>query len=204
MGSTDAPRGGSTAPNVKERILDAAVDLLARSGPRALAQPQVAKEAGVPQGHLTYYFPKKVDLVLAVAGRLRELLAAEVAPLLAEAGAEGFEHRFLALGARLAQNRGRTRMLLGLLAEIEHEPLVRAHMQEGFRQLRRAFGLAMGRDEGDPDIDLTIATLWGLGLQHLLLEGQRSDEETAQLFGRLAEGVERPFSRRRRSRRPPA
>jgi AcrR family transcriptional regulator len=187
----------STAPpGVRDRILDAAVDLLARHGPRALAQPQVAREAGVPQGHLTYYFPKKVDLVLAVAGRMRELLAAEVAPLLAEAGAEGFERRFLSLGARLAQNRGRTRMLLALLAEIEHEPSVRAHMQEGFVQLRRAFGLAMGRKEDDPDIDLVIATLWGLGLQHLLLEGRRTDEDTARLFDRLAEGLDRPFARR--------
>lgn len=182
-------------PGVRERILEAAVDLLARKGPRALSQPQVAREAGVPQGHLTYYFPKKVDLVLAVAGRMRELLAAEVAPLLSEAGSPGFEQRFLALGARLAQNRGRTRMLLGLLVEIEREPSVRAHLQEGFGQLRRAFGLAMGRKEDDPDIDLVIATLWGLGLQHLLLEGRRTDEETARLFHRLAEGVDRPFAR---------
>ena len=189
---------------VRERILDAAVGLLSKHGPRALAQPQVAREAGVPQGHLTYYFPKKLDLVLAVAGRMRELLAEEVAPLLADAVAGGADAdtRFLALGAKLARNRGRTRMLLGLLVELEHEPGLRATMQEGFFQLRRAFSLVMGREEDDPDVDLAIATLWGLGLQHLLLEGQRSDAETERLFARLAERPDAPFSRRRRVARP--
>ncbi len=189
---------------VRERILDAAVDLLAKHGPRALAQPQVAREAGVPQGHLTYYFPKKLDLVLAVAGRMREVLAAEIAPLLAEAaaGADDVDARLLALFAKLARNRGRTRMLLGLLVELEHEPAVRTAMQDGFVQLRRTFALIMGRPEEDPDVDLAIATLWGLGIQHLLLEGRRTDAETERLFTRVSEQPEAPFSRRRRSTRP--
>ena len=93
-------------------------------------------------------------------------------------------------------------MLLGLLVELEHEPGLRATMQEGFFQLRRAFSLVMGREEDDPDVDLAIATLWGLGLQHLLLEGQRSDAETERLFARLAERPDAPFSRRRRVARP--
>ena len=59
---------------VRERILDAAVKLLETSGVSKLAQPQVAKEAGVPPGHLTYYFPKRLDLLSAVASRFVTML----------------------------------------------------------------------------------------------------------------------------------
>jgi len=53
--------------DVRDRILQAALRLLAESGAHELTQPRVAKAAGVRQSHLTYYFPTRADLLQEVA-----------------------------------------------------------------------------------------------------------------------------------------
>jgi AcrR family transcriptional regulator len=53
--------------STRERILDAAVALLHEQGYGGLTQPRVARASGITQGHLTYYFPRRSALLLAVA-----------------------------------------------------------------------------------------------------------------------------------------
>ena len=55
---------------LREDILDAAVRILRESGVKMLAQSRVARAAGIPQGHLTYYFPTKEAILLAVVDRM--------------------------------------------------------------------------------------------------------------------------------------
>lgn len=50
----------------KEKILNAAVDVLLQEGFPALTQTRVAEVAGVRQGLLTYHYPKRIDLLTAV------------------------------------------------------------------------------------------------------------------------------------------
>src|SRR5512141_2958187 len=52
---------------IKEDILIAGSQLLREKGVTALTQPQIAQAAGIKQSHLTYYFPKRTDLLLAIA-----------------------------------------------------------------------------------------------------------------------------------------
>jgi len=52
---------------VPERILAAAMDLVRKQGLQGLSQGRVAAAAGVRQGHLTYYFPTRKDLIKAIA-----------------------------------------------------------------------------------------------------------------------------------------
>lgn len=184
----------STPPsNVRERILDAALRVISHGGAKGLAQPQIAKEAGVPQGHLTYYFPKKIDLVRGVADRMRAMIAAELGPILATGGATGraaLRDKLLDIITRVAQNRGRTRVLLALLVEMEHDQELRSELADRVHNLRGVFATLMGREVGDAEADLALATAWGLGLQHLILEGRRTDEETRALFAKLLERMQ--------------
>jgi AcrR family transcriptional regulator len=55
----------------RTRILDAAEALFAEHGYDATPTAQVAAEAGVPKGLVFYYFPRKIELLLAL---LRERL----------------------------------------------------------------------------------------------------------------------------------
>ncbi|MBC8020981.1 MAG: TetR family transcriptional regulator [Methyloceanibacter sp.] len=158
--------------------------VLSEGGAKHLAQPQVAKEAGIPQGHLTYYFPRKVDLVRGVAERLREMIFQEVAPLLAGGIVAGIKEKFFGIAARIAQNRGRTRVLLALLVEMENDVELRNGLADRVTTLKSAFAAVLQRDLSDPDVDLAVAAAWGLGLQALVFEGRRTDEETQALFAR--------------------
>lgn len=81
--------------------------------------------------------------------------------------------------ARIVKDRERTRMLLGLVIEADGDPALRDAVERGAGFVRSILARVMGRDPEDPDVNLALATLWGLGLQHLVF--QRSDEETDAL-----------------------
>ncbi|MGR9053875.1 MAG: TetR/AcrR family transcriptional regulator [Gammaproteobacteria bacterium] len=70
--------------SIKENILHAGLSLLKNKGVASLTQPQVAKAAGCKQSHLTYYFPTRNNLLLAIAEFAVESILAELAARLAE------------------------------------------------------------------------------------------------------------------------
>src|SRR4051794_29281193 len=60
----------STGPSVRDRLLDAAEQVVARDGVGNLTLEAVAREAGVSKGGLLYHFRSKADLVQAIVARL--------------------------------------------------------------------------------------------------------------------------------------
>jgi len=56
----------------RDRILDAAIRVLRDVGHGQFSVQKVAREAGVYQGNITYYWPRRRDLVLALAVRVVE------------------------------------------------------------------------------------------------------------------------------------
>jgi AcrR family transcriptional regulator len=62
-----APRDGT-----RERILEAALTVLRDVGHGRFSVQKVAREAGVYQGNITYYWPRRRDLVLALGVRVVE------------------------------------------------------------------------------------------------------------------------------------
>lgn len=67
--TSDAPHGlgrrGAYARGRerKEHLLDALLRIVARDGLSAVSHRAVAAEAGIPTGSVSYYFPKRIDLV---------------------------------------------------------------------------------------------------------------------------------------------
>jgi AcrR family transcriptional regulator len=53
--------------SIKEDILIAGSTLLREKGVAALTQPRIAQAANIKQSHLTYYFPTRTNLLLAIA-----------------------------------------------------------------------------------------------------------------------------------------
>ena len=51
----------------REAIVASALDVIEEDGLSGFTQPRVAQRAGLRQSHLTYYFPTRADLLLAVA-----------------------------------------------------------------------------------------------------------------------------------------
>ena len=117
--------------DVRERILDAALKLLAESGVHALTQPKVAGAAGVRQSHLTYYFPTHADLLQAVARHSIDALAGQLA------GARRASPGGLADGiAAGSADKRRVRVMLGLVTAADLDPVIKQRMRRFVRELR--------------------------------------------------------------------
>lgn len=63
---------GEPGDGTRERILDAGVEILREVGFGHFSVQKVARRAGVYQGNVTYYWPRRRDLVLALALRVIE------------------------------------------------------------------------------------------------------------------------------------
>lgn len=130
---------------VRGRILEAALGLLAESGAHALTQPKVARAAGVRQSHLTYYFPTRGELLQAVARHSIEKLAGQLAHRRRASFAEG-----IAAGAA---DKRRSRVMLGLVAAADRDPAIKRRMRRFVGELRRRMTpvLAAGGIETTPE-----------------------------------------------------
>ncbi|CAM5218987.1 TetR/AcrR family transcriptional regulator [Alishewanella longhuensis] len=54
---------------MKEHIINETIKLIESTDPMSFSVARVAKAMGISQGNLTYYFPKREDLVEAVVDR---------------------------------------------------------------------------------------------------------------------------------------
>jgi DNA-binding transcriptional regulator YbjK len=144
--------------------LDAALDIVEAQGIKALTQPRVAKAAGLRQSHLTYYFPRKADLVVALLQNSHDRAAGR-------ASAQGAPQDWEALMATLQGlmfDQNRMRFFLGIIHEASEEPELRAILAAHARGLTELAAPAFGRDADDPDVIAFIDLLRGIGLRMLL------------------------------------
>ncbi|MFO0608147.1 MAG: helix-turn-helix domain-containing protein [Polyangiales bacterium] len=151
--------------------MDAALRLLEAKGAKGFGQVQVAREAGLQQGHLTYYFPHKRDLVAAVLARLSEGAREELARVTAgraSLDAATGERALYEAVRSLLRDRRRSRVLVAMLAEAGEDDEVRAALAAMVAAQRRVVAALLGREADDPDVHLAVATLRGLGIEHLL------------------------------------
>ena len=63
----------------QEQIVEAAVAVIAEQGIQHLSLSEIEKKAGMSRGQLTYYFPAKEDIFLAVFDRLLQLIYERIA-----------------------------------------------------------------------------------------------------------------------------
>lgn len=59
-----------TKRDIAQAIVDAALELSSKNNLHQLSQAKIAKHAGVSQSHLTYYFPKRSELIKAALDRM--------------------------------------------------------------------------------------------------------------------------------------
>lgn len=152
----------TTDKGARRRILDAALEIVRKDGLRALTQTRVASAAGLRQSHLTYYFPRKADLLAATLeashGRVSHPRAAAGDPL--------NELQTLIL------DRNQMKFFLGAVLEASERADLRASFAAHARGAREALASAFGREPDDPDVIAFVDALRGMGLR-LLLEPDR-------------------------------
>jgi DNA-binding transcriptional regulator YbjK len=155
--------------DLRQRILDAALDMVERQGIKALTQPRLAKALGLRQSHLTYYFPRKADLVVALLRTSHERACKEMS---AQGGAGSFD-AIMRMLEGLIFDRNRMRFFLGIIHEASEDPELRIVLAAHARGLAELVAPHFGRAADDPDVLAFIDLLRGLGLR-MLLEPDRS------------------------------
>lgn len=173
---------------LRERIILAALELLADGGLKRLAQTQVANAVGIPQGHLTYYFPHKLDLMVAVARRAFE----QIADIIDESGLTGqrlsasMRERLIDFIVGVLRDSGRTRTMLALFVAAEDVPALRQLVRAHANTVRTTLAQALGVDPESAEADVALAVLWGLGLQHFVDEESHSEQEHKAILRAVA------------------
>jgi AcrR family transcriptional regulator len=150
-----APAGEAS----RRRILDAAEDLFASDGYDATPTSRIARTARVPKGLVFYYFPRKIDVLLAL---LDERLSTE--PLVApdEVVTHGdVAGTLTALAERIdLGNRDSAVLRTIVWRESDTHPEVRRRLAELyqalFRVTRRAVVAASAITAGHPRLDAAV------------------------------------------------
>jgi len=159
----------------RDRLRDAAIEVLAESGGRGLTHRAVDAAAGLPPGTAKNYFPTRNALLQATAERCAELYRQVLRP--PPTDPEGLAAM---LGALLdnATGPGRTRLLayLELQAEAARKPWLASILDAiaaadfaGFEQAQRAAGLPV-----TPHRAATVTLAIHAAIPHLLAGSQHT------------------------------
>jgi DNA-binding transcriptional regulator YbjK len=130
-------------------LLDAAVSLLGREGPRGLTHRAVDARAGVAEGSTSYYFRTRAELVDAVLEHLADLEHERIAQLTLDPDAPS------TMLARLTDvDRELTIARFELLLEIARNPELRPLLERGrAATLDALHGIVTAAGSTDPDLD---------------------------------------------------
>lgn len=147
---------------IRQRIIDAALDIVEAQGIKSLTQPRVAKAAGLRQSHLTYYFPRKADLFVALLEGSHRRAAK------ARDGAPRSPQQLLELLPSLMLDRARMRFFLSIILEASEDPELRAVLDVHAKGLAAAVAPCFGRAPDDPAVIAYVDQVRGIGLRALL------------------------------------
>jgi len=147
---------------VRQRILDAALKVLKKEGVSGLTQTRVAATAGLRQSHLTYYFPRKTDLLAAT------LEASHRQAHKPKRGSTESETDPVEAVRALMFDRNKMRFFLSVVAQASDQSEIRATLAAHARGVAEQLAPIFGRTAEDPDIIAFVDMLRGMGLRLLL------------------------------------
>lgn len=191
--------------DVRLRILHAAVGILAEHGVGDLTQPKVARAAGVRHSHLTYYFPTRADLLLAVASHSVEAVAGALSQGIRDGSLS--LHTLPAALFAAASDKRRARILVGLAVTASEDEQVRERFREFVSTVRlRIAGLLaeIGIHVDAMGLAAFHSTLVGATVLNLARDDAASRRELKQVIGLMVErwlqpAASAPAAERRRT-----
>jgi AcrR family transcriptional regulator len=171
------------ATDVRQRILDAALGLMAEHGLMEVTQPKIARAAGVRQSHLTYYFPTRSELLKAVAVHSIETM---LGSLVSGASAGQLTpERFARFAGEALADKRRARVMLGLIVSSEEDGEIKHFLRDFIVRVRAAItdvARLLGRE---PD-QINIVALHMLFVGATILNVARDDANSRRECAEIA------------------
>jgi AcrR family transcriptional regulator len=170
------------ASDVRQRILDAALALLAEHGFTEVSQPKVARAAGVRQSHLTYYFPTRGDLLKAVAVYSIESMLASLA-----AGASAGKltpELFAQFAGEMLADKRRARVMLGLVVSSDEDREIKQFLRDFVVKVRLAVANVakmLGKEPDATSIAAFHMLLVGATILNVARDDANSRRECAEI-----------------------
>jgi AcrR family transcriptional regulator len=161
-----------SSEGIRERILAAAMDVLREEGIQGLSQVQVARRADVRQSHLTYYFPKRNDLIEAVAMQFIEHAFGALDKAAAAAPRDDLPAVLLRAAAAIADE-GHMRMFTGVIVEADGNAELRSTLVKVTKQLQATIASRLAGEDAMERARLVLASLWGMGLYDFFVRPRR-------------------------------
>ncbi|MCM6775922.1 TetR family transcriptional regulator [Nocardia sp. CDC159] len=160
-----------TNPERRQALLDASIEVLARDGARGLTFRAVDKEAGVPAGTASNYFPNRDELLVQVGHRYYERLVPgedTMAKLHGPRSRETITELMTEVVERVSQFRTGYLAVLELRLEATRRPELQALLTERVRA-DLEFNIRNHLDHGMPGDEDTVVLLY-LALNWLILD----------------------------------
>ncbi len=180
----------------REAIVAAALDVIQEEGLSGFTQPRVAHRAGLRQSHLTYYFPTRADLLLAVA---EEAVRRRIEVLRAAMSAENPAAKVARLVEVLVDPR-QTRILTALTQSADADPAVRrafVALGAGIAPLGAGLLESFGAEPTEASLALLQATSTGIAVLALATGGEAFRDRAEQVLTQL---LTEPLNEQQRTR----
>lgn len=183
---TQSARAAATRQpeGIKARIIDAATSILRETGIQGLSQVQVSRRARVRQSHLTYYFPKRHDLIEAVAIQFVEHAFGTIGDAAAASSPRELPVVLQRMAAVVADE-SHMRMFTGVVVEADGDPELRAVLMRVTRRLQARLAERLTGNDAMERARLALSMLWGAGLYDFTMRPKRRARLTASLFARI-------------------
>lgn len=180
-----SPDPSADARPVPERILEAALRLVESQGLSALSQARVAQAAGLRQSHLTYYYPTRKDLLLAIVERIHARMTQTISLPDANGGplSLGELRAFLAATVQ-APLMGR--LMAALMAAADEDPSLRRWLLDFDQEvlgLMRADFARFGVHPSEDDLMLFSSTMLGAVLMAAQADSPAASGRFARVIG---------------------
>ena len=176
--------GAAAAQPRREALVEAALRVLLRDGPRGLSHRAVAAEAGLPLAATTYYFTSKDELLEEALQRIAGAEAARLAAAADELGGMDLETAAGAVGAKaLLAEYDMMLVKFEVYMEAARRPSLRPACEawiDSFRALAEAVLRAGGVRDPQARARILVAAIDGLMVEHLATADGPPDEAALQ------------------------
>lgn len=167
---------------MKEKILKTAIQVLREGGIKKLSQPEICSVLGIRQSQLTYYFPRRQDLIKAIVAEFSETARNRLDRLNPDANIATIISELEMQITKPGPMRG----FIGLLVEGDQEPVVAEIILEHMRKFEEALSLRLEKLLRPEEVRFLLEHLRGIGISSLVnphYDSQKSIKMLCQLFG---------------------